>query len=384
MKKITLLFTIILFSFQINAQNSLRFLTPSYAFLQIAPDARHGGMGDAGVATPSDESDFYWNPAKAVFSQKRFSFLSVPYKPWLTKLVSDMYLGYLGASYKFDDRNAISASVTYFNQGLFQATDNNGASLGNFNSNEWAISLNYSKKLSPQLSMGVGLRYIKSSLLIGLNSSILGYGSNSAQNLSADISLYHHDTDETKLFGFDYGIYLSNIGGKVSYGGTEENFMPTNLRIGISPSVKLGSKHKLIWGIDINKLLVPTPPEKDPNGKIIRGRDMRNLSAFEGMIGSFTDAPDGFSEERQEISLSTGTEYWYDDTYAARVGLLANSKEKGLPSFLTFGAGVRIVKIVGIDLAYMINSNLYSPLGNLWRANINVSFGKIKSKNEQK
>jgi hypothetical protein len=89
---------------------------------------------------------------------------------------------------------------------------------------------------------------------------------------------------------------------------------------------------------------------------------------------------DGFSEEMQEITFSSGGEYWYDDTFAVRVGTLLNAKEKESASFVTFGAGVRIVKIVGIDLAYMINSNSNSPLGNLWRANIGVSFGKIKNK----
>ena len=384
MKKVILLFTTVLFSFQLNAQYSSRVLIPTYGFLTIAPDARHGGMGDAGVATPSDESDFYWNPSKSAFSKKRFSLFSVPYRPWLPKLVSDMYLGYLGASYKVDDRNAISASITYFNLGLFQVTNNNGIALGNVNSKEWSVSFNYAKKLSSKLSMGVGFRYIKSSLFEGLNTNTLGFEAKPAQNLAADISLYHHDIDETELFNFDYGIYLSNIGSKVSYGSVEEGFMPTNLRIGLSPNIKLGAKHKIIGAVDLNKLLIPTPPEKDNNGKIIRGRDMKNLSAFEGMIGSFTDAPDGFSEELKEISLSTGAEYWYDDTYAARIGLLSNSKEKGLSSFFTFGAGVRIVKIVGIDLAYMINSDSNSILGNLWRANINVSFGKIKTQNEQK
>jgi hypothetical protein len=386
MKKIITLCSFIVLSFHSKAQivlNNPRIPSPSYVFLTIAPDARHGAMGDAGVATPSDESDFYWNPAKTAFAEKRIGLFSA-YKPWLTKLVNDMYLGYLSGFYKFDDRNAVSANITYFDQGLFQATNANGQSLGNFNSREWAVSVNYAKKLSPKFSMGVGLRYVKSSLLEGLNASILGFNNNTAQNLSADISLYHRSPDQNQVISFDYGVYLSNIGGKVSYGGVEEGFMPTNLRVGISPTIRLAAKHKIIGAFDMNKLLVPTPPEKDINRKIVRGRDIRNLSAFEGMIGSLTDAPDGFKEEMQEVTFSSGGEYWYDDTFAVRAGILLNSKEKGSASFLTFGVGARIVKTVGIDLAYMINGNPDSPLGNLWRANIGVSFGKIKTSNDKK
>ena len=31
-------------------------------------------------------------------------------------------------------------------------------------------------------------------------------------------------------------------------------------------------------------------------------------------FGSFTDAPDGFSQEMQEITISPGFEYWYNKT----------------------------------------------------------------------
>ena len=61
---------------------------------------------------------------------------------------------------------------------------------------------------------------------------------------------------------------------------------------------------------DINKLLVPTPPEYDiqdqvtdgETDEIISGKDP-NVSVVSGMFQSFGDAPGGFKEELREAIL---------------------------------------------------------------------------------
>jgi hypothetical protein len=62
-----------------------------------------------------------------------------------------------------------------------------------------------------------------------------------------------------------------------------------------------GSKFTVTF--DINKLLVPTPPVRDADGKIIAGKD-DDVSVPAGLFQSFGDAPGGFSEELKEISFS--------------------------------------------------------------------------------
>jgi len=71
-------------------------ITTAVPFLLIAPDARAGAMGDAGVATMPDANSIHWNPAKLAFVDKTIGF-SVSYTPWLRALVPDIYLGYLSA-----------------------------------------------------------------------------------------------------------------------------------------------------------------------------------------------------------------------------------------------------------------------------------------------
>lgn len=194
--------------------NSKRILTPSMAGLGFYPaDARHGALGEAGVATAHDQADMFWNPARTAFAETRFGFYSAYEPHWLKYLVNDMNFIHAGAYYKFkNNKSAISINYINFNYGLFQATDANGQSLGNFNSSEWALGINYAKKLSPNFSLGVGLKYMKSDLLSGLNiNSIYGYQNQPATTIAADISIFHQDIDSTKLINLNYGIYIYQI-----------------------------------------------------------------------------------------------------------------------------------------------------------------------------
>ena len=84
--------------------------------LNIAPDARGGGLGDIGAATDPDNNSQYWNPAKYPFTISRAG-VAVSYTPWLRKLVSDIDLAYLAGYYRIGDNQAISGSLRYFSLG---------------------------------------------------------------------------------------------------------------------------------------------------------------------------------------------------------------------------------------------------------------------------
>jgi hypothetical protein len=372
MKKITTLVSLLLFVQFLRAQTVTikESGTPSPAVAGLVLpffDARHAALGDAGVATSSDHADIFYNPAKTVFAETRYSFYSSGNK-WLNNLVSDMYLIKSGINYKLpDNRSAISVNFTYFNQGTFQATNSNGQSLGNYNSYDWALGINYAKKLSPKLSLGVGLKYVKSVLFSGTISSFQG---SPAETIAADISIFHQSNDSTKLVNLNYGIYISNLSGRVSYGGTELNFIPTNLKIGIAPTIKISRISTFTLALDANKLMIPTPTY-DTNGKQILTK-----TAIGGVLGSFSDAPGGLEEELQEIIWSIGGEFWYKKTFAVRVGKFIENENKGGRNLTTFGLGAKIIKKINVDLAYLHNQSNDSPLGNIWRANVTFGLGK--------
>jgi len=52
-----------------------------------------------------------------------------------------------------------------------------------------------------------------------------------------------------------------------------------------------------------------------------------------GMLQSFYDAPDGFSEEISELSVILGIEYWYNEVFTLRGGFSMKIKSKETGSF---------------------------------------------------
>ena len=75
-----------------NAQtDAINVVTTAVPFLRISPDARGGGMGDAGIATAADANSAFWNLAKTPFATQKSS-VSLSYTPWLSDLkLNDVY-----------------------------------------------------------------------------------------------------------------------------------------------------------------------------------------------------------------------------------------------------------------------------------------------------
>ena len=163
---------IALFSNSINAQSTtyigqdLNTITTAVPFLQIAPDARSGGMGEAGVSSTPDANSMHWNPAKYSYIENEMGF-SLSYSPWLRALVSDINLAYLTGYKKLANNQVVSGSLLYFSLGDITFTDIQGATIGNYRPNEFAISGTYSRMLTKNLSGAVTARFIHSNLTQG-------------------------------------------------------------------------------------------------------------------------------------------------------------------------------------------------------------------------
>lgn len=366
--KASLMLGLTLSSATIFAQET-RIPSPAIPFLLISPDARSAGMGDAGVAISPGDGDansIYWNPGKLPFAGKDMG-VALSYSPWLRQLVSDM--GILSGSFykKIKNNQVVGASINYFDQGLFQATNANGQSLGNFNSKEYAIGITYSRKLSEKMGLGVNLKYINSSLLAGLSTSALGFDAQPASTVAADIGVFH-TSKSTGSWNTNWGVMIQNISGRVSYGGSESNFIPTNFKAGIAAIKTIDAHNRLTLTLDMNKLMVPTPT-KDATGKLIQPS-----TAIGGILGSFGDAPDGFSEELKEVNLSLGAEYVYNDMFALRTGYFHRSTDKGGNPYFTAGFGVRLEKKYGLDFAYLIPAGSGNPLAQTLRISLHANF----------
>ena len=350
-----------LVSGQINAG---RIPTPTLMFLNVAPDARSAAMGDGGAALSVDANAIHWNTAKLATTEKKMGF-SLSYTPWLRNLVNDMAL-YNISGYTVSKKNLVFGFfLNYFDQGMFQATLDNGTSAGNFNSNEFAMGISHARRLSSALSLGMNLKYINSNLLGNYQGSGgISSALKPAQTVAADISLFYANKTSNP-WNYSYALTLSNISGKVTYGGSEKNFIPTNLRMGMAATHEIDELNKLTFTVDFNKLMVPTPPAFE-NGQIV-GTDPATVSAIGGIFGSLFDAPDGISEEIKEVTTSVGAEYLFNNSFALRTGYFHESEMKGNRKYFTFGLGFKMDQKYGLDFAYLVPSGQGSPLANTLR-----------------
>jgi len=349
-------------------------------FLLIVPNARTGAMGNAGVAiTSADANALSMNTAALAFLPSNTSGISLSYSPWLKNLAPDINLSFISGYYRLNERNTIAASLRYFSMGNVQVRDNNMQDLGIFSPNEFALDIAYARNLGPDFALGGNLRYIYSNLYNGQFSS--GLQAKPGRALAVDVSGIYKK--ETTLFGnnaiWSTGISLSNIGTKISYStGNQAYFLPANFKLGTAITLLSGNASHFLVALDLNKLMVPTQPTYDENGKIVRGEDP-NRSVAAGTFGSFSDAPGGFSEELKETGISLGTEYNFEQKFALRAGYNYQHPDKGNSSYITLGAGFSY-SMLTLDLSYLAGNVRESALANTLRFSLRLKFGEKNNK----
>jgi hypothetical protein len=374
MNKNNLFLLLLVFVFQLNFSQDRRVITTAVPFLMISADARASGLGEQGVATTPDAFSQHWNPSKYVFSEN-LSGVGVSYTPYLSKLVSDVFLANINYFNVIDQRSAWSASFKYFSLGDIDIIQNPQDIPLLENPNEFTLDASYSLKLSEYFSMAVTGRFLMSDVKLQSVDS----NSDSASSFAVDISGFYQS--EEKIYNNFNGIWrlgfnLSNIGPRMKYEELgKENFIPTNLKLGSAFDFIFDSSNKLSLNLELNKLLVPSPsvPIYNSNDEII-GYNQADVNFLSGIFKSFGDAPDGFSEELKEFTLAFGMEYLYNDSFAIRAGYFNENENKGARKYLTFGTGFKINEIK-LDLSYLLStSSVISPLENTLRFSFTYNF----------
>ena len=379
-KKILLINAFALIAFSAFAQEDINPIHTAMPSLSIAPDARGGGMGDAGVATAPDVYSQHWNPAKYAFATSKAGF-GLSYTPWLRKIINDIALVYGVGYYKLgnDNNQALSASIRYFSIGDVNVAQEAGLTGQTLSPHELAIDLGYSRKLTETFSGSVTVRYIRADY------SGADEETSPGDAWAADIAGYNESyinigqSESLLSFGFN----VSNIGTKIATtGGPRDQFLPTNLRLGASLMYPLNEVSTLSFSADINKLLVPTPPvKKDDESQADfdkRYQEYRDINPISGIFKSFGDAPGGFSEEMKEIMWSLGAEYDYDSKFRVRTGYFHENKTKGNRQYMSFGAGFKLTAFQ-LDVAYMLATAQQNPLDQTLRFSLAFDIDGMKN-----
>lgn len=382
MKKFFIPILLVLVSIKATPQESNRVITTAVPFLLIAADARSGGMGDIGVASSADAFSQQWNPAKYVFAISKQG-VGITYTPYLSNLVNDIFLGNLTYYNRLNERSAIATSFRYFSLGDIELRDTFEQEPLIQSPNEFTFDVSYALRLSERFSMAVAGRYLNSDLKIQASNE----DASAASSFAIDVAGYYQSEEiGYSDFGGRWraGFNISNVGPKIKYDDVgQENFLPTNLGLGVGFDFILDQYNKVSANLEFNKLLVPTPPDPDLNGdgtvtdeeRSQAIQDYQNINFFSGMFQSFSDAPDGFSEELKEVIWAMGAEYWYQDVFAFRMGFFHESPEKGSRQFLSLGAGFKYTSI-NIDMSYLFStSTVRSPLEGTLRFGLTFNFG---------
>jgi hypothetical protein len=355
-------------------------ITSAVPFLLITSDSRAGGMGDIGVATTPDANSQHWNAAKYSFIKDDFG-VSISYTPWLRALIGDMDLSYLTLYSKLNKNQTLAFGMRYFSIGNITFTDFQGLEIKDFRPNEFALDASYSLLFADNLSGSITLRYVYSNLTGGISAG--SATTHPGHAVAGDIGLFY--TKDITLNGkpsvMAFGAQASNIGNKISYTDeSESNFLPTNLRLGGSLTHQFDEYNSIMLGLDLNKLLIPTPPIMNGDS-LVAGMD-NDVSVPAGIWQSFYDAPGGAKEEFREITWSMGLEYWYDKKFALRTGYFYEHATKGNRKFFTMGLGLKM-NVFQLDFAYLLPTQQTNPLANTLRFTILLDFKGLKAEGDK-
>lgn len=382
----------------------LNTITTAVPFMSITPDSRAGAMGDAGTALSASSTSLYWNTSMLTFAEEK-SAISISYTPWLRQLTNDIHLSYLSGYYKINDRHAIGGALRYFNLGEITFTDEQANVIRDDKPSEFELSAGYAFRLSDKMSVGINGKFVYSNLTGGL--PVAGVETKPGAAGATDIS-FTYTSDEAKI-GSTKGTYtfastINNVGNKVAYSSASSgfrDFLPMNLKIGNSFIADFDAYNKVTFSLDLQKLLVPTPPTYAIiNGEKVRiaGRE-NNVGVISGLLQSFYDAPgvvltdevsgdylqndDGsyqikkgsrLVEELTEINIAAGMEWWYNDVFALRGGFFFENKNKGARQYFNLGAGFKYNKF-GIDISYLAALKRNNPLANTLRFTLRMVLG---------
>ncbi len=327
-------------------------------FMMINAGARQGGMGEAGVADPSDANAIYWNPAGLAFEENTFDRstqgeATLMHVNWLPAFnLSDLYYDFAAGKYNLPGIGTVGLGIQFMNYGENNQTDVNGNLIGTFTSNEFAVTGAYGLKVKENLGIGVNLKFIYSRLSPVQVDIEQGKGVGST--FALDIGALYHPGFMKQL---SIGANLANFGPKITYIDKEQaDPIPTNLRVGIAYRVLDSEFNRFTVLYDINRLMVPRDEE-----------DRR--ASFVSYLGSAWGGGDFFNR----LTHSIGVEYWYTNLIALRTGFFYEDPSYGARKFYTFGGGVRI-SFLGVDFSYILGTVEDSPLADTIRFSLSAIF----------
>lgn len=300
----------------------------AFQFLKIGVGARGVAMGESFVASATDASALYWNPAALVqFSQDQAIASHTEY-------LADIKHEFFGAVWHLSGEDALGASFTSLHMTDMEITsETQPFGTGRyFSFGDIAAGLTYSRKMTDQFSFGATVKYVEETLDVLKMRSVM-----------VDIGTWYW----TGLGSARFAVAIANFGSDVAPKGSVTQFDGTQLTTFQSFSVptefRLGFAMEPLQ--DDDQMLTTSVQLNHPN------------------------------DNAENVRL--GLEYSFRKTFFVRAGLKRTIGQQFLGSDLTseesfaLGAGVLVpmgLSVVGADYAF----SSYARLGSVHR--ITLSF----------
>ncbi|MBN1695684.1 PorV/PorQ family protein [candidate division WOR-3 bacterium] len=317
-------------------------------FMMIFPGSRATSMGGAFTASDGDIFSTYYNDATLAFVENKQ--IGWQHANWLPGLYPGMYYEYLTFLIPLGEGLNLDFAVTYLTTGETEVSD----SLRDFYE-EWvtydiAFKAGGCLKLSENLGVGIGMKYIRSFLApeIVLRDYLgLSGAGGTGQAWALDVSLLYiwNDFINAKLFGMEWlktvriGASLQNFGPDISYvENGESDPLPRTLRLGLSFGLLEEETHKLNLNMDLIKILIGV---------------------------EYTD----FQEIWRDSWKAMGIEYTLNNLFSLRLGYFLD--RVGQREGPTFGAGFQYQKF-HFDLS--VDQEIYDFETANYRISAQLSF----------
>jgi len=292
--------------------------TATAQFLKIPVGARAAAMGESFVAVANDASALYWNPAGIVQFERHE--VMVSHTEWLV----DVRHQFLAGVFHLSSEDAVGISLTSVHTDDMPVTTEvqpkgNGSF---FRFSDLAIGATYARKLTPQFSAGITVRYIEETL------DVL-----KMRGLMVDLGTYYWMGLGTARFSAvvsHFGNQMRPEGSYTSFSGStvssfQEFSPPTMFRFGFAFEPVNEELHVLTTSIQLNH----------PN------------------------------DNSENISL--GAEYRWMNTLSLRAGYRLNVDEQDI----SLGAGIATnVDVVSLMLDYGYSA--FGRLGGVHRITLGV------------
>ncbi len=348
-------------------------------FLTFNNDARSMGMAGANVAMRGARSGIHLNPAAfgkpntlELTSQLNLSgngdIFGTPWLPEFSGVNWDLYTPQLIAGF---EKFSVAYQYTHFNLGEQAIFDPSSPEpIDTFQAYENAHTLSVAYYLSPYVSVGTGINFIKSSLDAGV--AINGNKVIDANQISLDLGVYADYPMQHNFVHFtpSIGWSLTDIGRPLKYtANANGDPLPIIMRGGLGLDIaftekKYGLEVLSIGGyLSLDKIMARTEPHITQSGDTTR----KAMGPIEAIFKSwdsyswFTGTETVNVPLKDQLRRHSGLEITLLEYISLRFGRYWEHEHNGDRKYNTYGFGINL-KYLSIDYAKINTDDRDHPL----------------------